>query len=127
MRKTLIAALTFSILLPSNSALANSEEVAEAICGYIEIDNKNRLRKVLKEKGLRVRNIFDSVWCDGQDMLRFAIKSNANSAGGFILSQLPVQALSEPGADGKTLFQWAEEFGHTSSPLVISAQDKVNE
>jgi len=124
MKKLLTIAMTSAVLLAPNLAQAD-DQLAEAICGYIEVDNKSRLRKVLKENKLRIRNIHDSVLCDGQSMLRFAISSHANAVGGLIVSKLPVKALSEPGADGKTLNQWAQEFGHSGSPIVASANDKI--
>ena len=124
MKKLLTMALVSASLLAPNLATAN-EQLAETICGYIEVDNKSRLRKVLKENKVRIRNIHDSVFCDGQNMLRFAVSSSANAVGGFIVSKLPVKALAAPAADGKTLQQWSEEHGLTGSPVVVSALDKI--
>jgi len=124
MKKLLIVAMASATLFVPNMVKAD-EQLAEALCGYIEVDNKSRLRKVLKENKMRIRNIYDSVFCDGQSMLRFAISSDANAVGGFIVSKLPVKTLKEPAADGKTLIQWAQEFGHSNSPVVASASDKI--
>jgi len=124
MKKLLTIAIASTALMAPNLAVAD-EQLAEALCGYIEVDNKSRLRKVLKENKMRIRNIHDSIFCDGQSMLRFAISSDANAVGGFIVSKLPVKALEEPAADGKTLNQWAQEFGHSNSPVLASANDKI--
>lgn len=126
MKKLLIAALISTGFAANIQVAHANDQLAESLCGYIEADSKSRLRKVLKENKLRVRNIFDSISCDGQDMLRFAVSSEANKVGGFILSKLPVKTLMEPGADGKTFNQWADELGHSGSPVVQSALDKVN-
>lgn len=122
-----ILALTLSTLLAVPSYVQADDLLAETICSYIEVDNKSRLRKVLKSNNIRIRNVFDSIKCDGQSMLHFAISAEANAVGGFIVSKLPVAALSTPASDGKTLLQWAEEFGHAASPVVAIAKDKISE
>ena len=126
MKKLLIAALLSTGFVANIQVAHANDQIAESLCGYIEADSKSRLRKVLKENNLRIRNIFGSIACDGQDMLRFAVSSEANKVGGFILSKLPVKLLTEPGPDGKTFDQWAQELGHAGSPVVQSAQDKVS-
>jgi len=125
MKKLLIAALISTGFAANIQVAHANDQLAESLCGYIEADSKSRLRKVLKENKLRVRNIFDAISCDGQDMLRFAVSSEANKVGGFILSKLPVTSLTATGPDGKTFDQWAQELGHGNSPVVQSAQDKV--
>ncbi len=125
MKKLLIAALVSTGFAADIQVAHANDQIVDSLCGYIEADSKRRMRKVLKENKLRIRNIYDSVTCDGQDMLRFAVSSEANKVGGFILSKLPVKALVEPGPDGKTFDQWAQELGHGASPVVQSAKDKV--
>lgn len=122
-----VLTLTLLAALVAPSMVKAEDKLAETICSYIEVDNKSRLRKVLKSNNIRIRHIFDSVRCDGQSMLHFAISSNSNSVGGFIVSKLPVAALSEPSVDGKSLVEWAEAFGHSESPVVAIAKDKISE
>ncbi len=124
MKKVLtVAALATTLLLPT-TATAN-ENLTEAICGYVITDNKSRLRKVLKENKVRIRNIYSSVICDGQSMLRFAITNDANAVGGLITSKLSIKALSEPEEDGMTIVEWANAFGHSGSPVIANIQDKI--
>lgn len=125
MKSALTIVLLATMLAPTY--VKANDGLAETICSYIEVDNKSRLRKVLKANNIRIRNIYDSVMCDGQTMLRFAITSEANSVGGFIVSKLPVVTLNSAEANGKTLVQWADEFGHSASPVVAIARDRMGE
>ena len=124
MKKLLTITIASTALMAPNLAVAD-EQLAEALCGYIEVDNKSRLRKVLKENKMRIRNIHDSIFCDGQSMLRFAITNDANAVGGLISSKLSIKALSEPEEDGMTIVEWANAFGHSGSPVIANIQDKI--
>lgn len=124
MKKTLTIALAVALLIPATKATAN-ENLVESICGYVVTDNKSRLRKVLKENKVRLRNIYDSITCDGQSILRFAIANDANAVGGFVSSKLSIKALQAPEEDGLTIVDWATEFGHTGSPVIANIKDKI--
>lgn len=89
----------------SGPAMADIE-LATSLCNYTANDNKNQLRKTLSDNRLRLRNIYDGVYCNGENLVRHAIKSNAAEAAGFIVNQLPASQFSD-GADLK----WAESQG----------------
>lgn len=123
MKKLLSAVLAAAIFAPT-TAQAN-DQLASSICSYIETDNKSRLRKVLKENKVRIRNIHESIVCGGQPMLRFAITKDAQSVGTFIVSKISASALSQPSTDGLNVVDWAANGGHGGSPIVANVKNKI--
>lgn len=102
-----VASFSFSF-----SAQAN-EQLALSLCEYVAANDKGGLRKKLKSSRLKIRNIFDGVKCNGNNLLRHAIASNAVDAGGYIVKNLPKSKLAD-GAD----IAWAEGNGHGGSALI---------
>ncbi|MBD1581074.1 DUF3718 domain-containing protein [Pseudoalteromonas sp. S16_S37] len=109
-----VASMSFS-----NQANAD-EQLAVSLCEYIAADDKGSLRKKLKSSRVKIRNIFDSVQCNGNNMLRHAIASNAADTGEFIVKNLPKSSL-EDGAD----IAWAEGNGHGGSPLIAIIKERA--
>ncbi|MBZ9612248.1 DUF3718 domain-containing protein [Rheinheimera maricola] len=112
------AAVTLS-LLASPVAIAD-DQLAASMCDYVAADDKNRLRKVLSDYRLRLRNIYDGVVCNGESLLRHAFKSNAADVGEFIAKQLPGSAISDSGD-----IAWAESNGFAASPLLAVLKDRA--
>ena len=88
------------------------DQLAASMCDYVKADDKNRLRKVLSDYRLRLRNIYDGVLCDGLSLIRFAVKSNAAGAGEFIVKQLSAAQITASGD-----IAWAES-NHAGSALI---------
>ena len=86
-------ALCIGLVAASIIALAPTESRADErslrICEYVSVNDKSRLRKFLKNNKLKIRNIFDSVNCNGKNLLMFAAESKALDAGELIISKLP--------------------------------------
>ena len=101
------------------------DDLAVSICSAIETDDKSRLRKILKNNRLKVRNIYDSVLCNSQTMLQFAFTNGANAAGAFIAKQLPVSKLSEAESDGEPILKWAEAYGYANTPLAEAIRSRI--
>ena len=98
------------------------DQLAASMCDYVKADDKNRLRKVLSDYRLRLRNIYDGVVCNGESLLRHAFKSNANDVGEFIAKQLPGSAVSSSGD-----IAWAEANGFSASPLLGTLKSRAGE
>lgn len=96
------------------------DQLAVSICEYIAADDKNRLRSKLKSSRVKIRNIFDAVKCNGNNMLRHAIESGAADAGEYIVKNLSKSSLAD-GAD----IAWAESNGHGGSPLIAVIKDRA--
>ncbi|WP_240220001.1 DUF3718 domain-containing protein [Rheinheimera hassiensis] len=107
--------------LVSPGAVAD-DQLAASMCDYVAADDKNRLRKVLSDYRLRLRNIYDGVVCNGESLVRHAFKSNAADVGEFIVKQLPGSAV---GASGD--IAWAEANGFSASPLLAVLKSRAGE
>ena len=52
-------------------------------------DDKKRMRSFLKSNKLKIRNVFDGIQCNGQNLVAFAGKNNAIKTGTLMLGKLP--------------------------------------
>ncbi|SHI24811.1 DUF3718 domain-containing protein [Ferrimonas marina] len=102
----------------SPASHANLDQLAASVCDYVASDDKNRLRRKLKDHRLKLRNIYDNVQCEGVSLLRLAMIKDAQDVGVFIAKQVPKRTLTEPESDGATVLQWAESNGHGGSQIV---------
>ena len=68
-----IAALIGSSFV-SVPAIADTDQLVANICDYVKSDDKNRLRKKMKESRVKLRNVYSSISCDGSSLLRTAYK-----------------------------------------------------
>ncbi|MCL1141914.1 DUF3718 domain-containing protein [Shewanella gaetbuli] len=109
----------------SAPAVANTDQLVANICDYVKSDDKNRLRKKLKESRVKLRNIYTGVSCDGSSLLRTAYNSNANDVGEYIAKRLGADDLQVPEADGQTILDWANENGHGSSAITAAIKDRI--
>ncbi|KKL04760.1 hypothetical protein LCGC14_2612860, partial [marine sediment metagenome] len=73
----LIASAVFSGSVFFSAPVKADDQLAISICEYIAADDKNRLRDKLKTSRVKIRNIYDAVLCNGNNLLRHAIASNA--------------------------------------------------
>ncbi|MCK8043867.1 MULTISPECIES: DUF3718 domain-containing protein [Shewanella] len=119
---TLMVASSISI---SSTATANQDQLAANICNYVQADDKNRLRKKLKESRVKLRNIYSGVSCNGDSLLRTALKSGSNKVGTFVAKRLPASELGSAEADGQTIVAWAESNGHGGSEITSAIKSRI--
>ncbi|MBU1308171.1 DUF3718 domain-containing protein [Rheinheimera muenzenbergensis] len=117
---TLLCGAAVTLTLVAAPAAVADDQLAASMCDYVAADDKNRLRKVLSDYRLRLRNIYDGVVCNGENLIRHAFKSNANDVGEFIVKQLPGSAVAASGDIG-----WAEGNGFAASPLLAVLKDRA--
>jgi hypothetical protein len=113
-------AVTLSLLV-APVTLAD-DQLAASMCDYVAADDKNRLRKVLSDYRLRLRNIYDGVVCNGDNLIRHSFKSNAADVGEFIAKQLPGSAIGGSGD-----IEWAEANGFAASPLLAVLKSRAGD
>lgn len=116
MKKLIVPLISLLLCVP---ALA-SDQLAESMCGYIKDDNRNQLRKVLTDNKLNIRNIYDAIKCNNENMLQFAIRSDAYESGTFIIKQMPAKTLAEFDYEG-----WAGGNNFAASPLVNEIRARI--
>lgn len=119
---TLMVASSISLSSPVS---ANQDQLAANICNYVQADDKNRLRKKLKESRVKLRNIYSGVSCNGDSLLRTALKSGSNKVGTFVAKRLPASALGAVEADGQTIVAWAESNGHSGSEITNAIKSRI--
>jgi len=73
------------------AAPAQADNLTLRICEYVQANDKSRLRSFLKQNKLKVRNIYDGLECNGDNLLIFAAKSQALEVGEFIIGKLPAK------------------------------------
>ncbi|WP_085299160.1 DUF3718 domain-containing protein [Cognaticolwellia mytili] len=96
MKTTLITSLVLATALSyTPQTFAFEDSMSLRICEYVSINDKKRLRKYLKSSKLKVRTIFDSVRCNGKNVLVFAASSNALDVGEYVIGKLPVKTVTE--------------------------------
>ena len=81
-----------SSLLTSTAVIApiaQADNLSLRICECVQANDKNRLRSFLKQNKLKIRNIYDGITCNADNLLIFAAKSNALEVGDFIIDNLP--------------------------------------
>ncbi|SEI08751.1 Protein of unknown function [Rheinheimera pacifica] len=119
---TLFCGAALSVAALVSPVAVADDQLAASMCDYVAADDKNRLRKVLSDYRLRLRNIYDGVVCNGESLIRHAFKSNAADVGEFIVKQLPGSAV---GASGD--IAWAEANGFAASPLLAVLKSRAGE
>jgi len=90
MKKILLMAsllMTSVVIAPT----ATADNLSLRICEYVQANDKNRLRSFLKQNKLKIRNIYDGLECNGNNLLIFAAKSKSLEVGEFIIGKLPAK------------------------------------
>ena len=68
---------------------SQSANLAQNICEYIAVDDKGRLRKLLKSNRLKLRKVFKDTYCNNDNLLIFAARNKANEIGQLLIKKLP--------------------------------------
>lgn len=107
----LVASASLTLPAPVNA----DDGLAAAMCDYVAANDKSRLRKKLKESRAKLRNIYDAVKCNGNNLIRHAISNNANEVGEFIVKKIPASVLASSGDT-----DWANANGFSGSPILAA-------
>ena len=86
--------ILLSCLLASSIVItpdAQADDLSLRICEYVQANDKNRLRAFLKQNKLKIRNVYDGLACNKDNLLIFAAKANSLEVGEFIISKLPAK------------------------------------
>lgn len=120
----LVTLITVSLLFavqPTAPAYAAGEnQLVLLLCNNIKGDDKYRLRKLLKENRLKLKKIYGAVKCDGLNMIRYALKSNAAKVGVFIVKRVSSSSISKADDIG-----WATENGFSDHEITAAMKKRV--
>jgi hypothetical protein len=112
--KSIIAVITFAILSISFAPQTQAANVAQSLCDYVNADNKSKLRSYLKSNKLKIRNVFDSISCNGKNLLEFAAANNSTKTGTMIIGKLSKKVVS------------SNLVSIASTELALIAESRVN-
>ncbi len=115
---------TTAAIIPTKSYANN--DIAEGLCSAIVADDRQRMRTILSNNNMRLRNIFSGVRCNGYSMLQFAITAEAVDVGEMLIRQLPVRSIEEDLINGQSVMQWAESAGYGSSLVLQVVRERLN-
>ena len=125
-------AFIFFILMGGSSfqASADPNTVLANICTLVESDDKGQLRKKVKtmksDYGMKLADYYNGITCNGQTLIRHAIKLNSAETGAFLIKKMSKKALKTPMSDSMTELDWAKSNGFEGSALTAALQDRIN-
>lgn len=93
MKKIVITAILASITMFSAPEVS-ANDISVRVCEYVQANDKKRLRKYLKDQKLKVKVIFDSVGCSGDNILVFAAKQQALEVGEYLIGKTPKKSVT---------------------------------
>ncbi|RUO24294.1 hypothetical protein CWE09_10475 [Aliidiomarina minuta] len=128
MKKLAMVVAASSVLLSATSltAVAN-DSIAEGLCTAISADDRQRLRTILSNHNMRVRNIYTSIRCNNYSMLQFAITAEAEQVGEMLTRQLPASVIDDDTVNGEHILSWAESTGYGSSAVVAAVRNRISD
>lgn len=127
MKKLALVAIACGLVMGTSIPTASANAVAEGLCTAISADDRQRLRTILSNHNMRLRNIYSGVRCNGYSMLQFAITAEAAQVGEMITRQLPASAIEDDTVNGETMLNWAESSGYGSSAVVDAVRSRLGE
>lgn len=116
---TAVVITVFGASMFSFNTQAANVDALQGICDSVSADNKSRFRKKLKDSGLKLRDVYDAISCGGDNLVRFAMKSNANDVGDFIVKRLPASHFAQSGD-----IDWAGGNGFDGSAIVAAIKSR---
>ena len=115
MKKTLLLASLIAASV-TFAPVTKADNISLRICEYVAANDKNRLRSFMKQNKLKIRALFGSIECNGQNLLVFAASNSALETGEFIIGKVP----------SKEVAKHITDIGKYSKHLEEEAKDRVN-
>lgn len=122
MKKFVTAAVVVGAYLAAAPAALAQDQWATSLCEYTKADDKNRVRKVLSDNKVNVRKVYDAIQCNGDSLIKFAMRSDAYETGSFFVKQMPAKALV-----AEDLEAWAAANGLAASPLINDIKARIGQ
>lgn len=93
--KNLVTVILVTFILLATTPKAQANNIAQNLCEFVAADAKSKLRSYLKSQRIKIRRVFDTVECNGQNLLQFAASANANETGAMMIGKLPKSVVSD--------------------------------
>ncbi|EGN75277.1 Protein of unknown function (DUF3718) [Idiomarina sp. A28L] len=101
------------------------ESVAKEICYSISADNRREFQNILDRNGLRIRNMYTAIKCNGYSLLQFAVIAEATDTGMLLTRSLPARMILEENENGDSILEWAETTGYHNSPIIRAVRERL--
>ena len=88
MKKLLIVPV-IALMSVTLTPVVHAGDIAQTLCEYVSADDKSRMRSYLKSNKIKIRNVFDGIQCNGQNLLAFASQKNSLVTGTLMINKLP--------------------------------------
>jgi hypothetical protein len=119
----LLSSVAVALVLTAGSpAVMAEEQWATSLCEYTKADDKNRIRKLLSDNKINVRKVYDKVQCNGDSLIKFAMRSDAYEVGSFYVKQMPAKALV-----AEDLETWANSNNLGQSSLINDIKARIGQ
>jgi len=122
MKKLVTLAVVASAYFAAAPAALAQDQWVTSLCEYTKADDKNRVRKVLSDNKVNLRKIYDAIQCNGDSLIKFAMRSDAYETGSFFVKQMPAKALV-----AEDLEAWATANGFAASPLINDIKARIGQ
>lgn len=99
---------------------SNSEDLALLFCSYVQANDSNRFRNLLRNMRLRIRDLYPRIRCNNYSLIQFAAVSNSYDIGRFIAHSVRVDDLHQTGD-----LQWVDslEPTHPIAEVILERSD----
>lgn len=119
----LLSSVAVALVLTAGSpAVMAEEQWATSLCEYTKADDKNRIRKLLSDNKINVRKVYDKVQCNGDSLIKFAMRSDAYEVGSFYVKQMSAKALV-----AEDLETWANSNNLGQSSLINDIKARIGQ
>lgn len=122
MKKLVTLAVVASAYFAAAPLAVAQDQWVTSLCEYTKADDKNRVRKVLSDNKVNVRKIYDAIQCNGDSLIKFAMRNDAYETGSFFVKQMPAKALV-----AEDLETWAAANNLAASPLINDIKARIGQ
>ncbi len=113
MKIKLIAGAIIVMASLTTTTAVQASNIAQSVCNFVAADDKKRMRIFLKANKLKIRSIFDSVQCNGKNLLEFADSRGSINTGTYMIGKLPKKAVN------------SSKGGLTNADLIAKAAERT--
>ena len=104
----IVAIFSITTLNLANISQASANDLALNLCTYAQGDDRLRMRNKLRDERFRLRQVYESVKCNGMSLIQFAASNGSEDIAEFMISQLPSSSL-----ESYEYADWLEQNGYS--------------
>lgn len=98
--------------------LTDTDDLALLFCSYVQANDATGFRNTLRERRLRLRDIYPRIRCNSYSMIQFATVSGSHDIGRFIAHSVLVEDMRSLGD-----IRWVEQL-EASDPIADVVRER---